>query len=788
VVGVRKIFMISYADIKKAKGHTVSLLLMFIITSLLLNLGLLVFANFGSYFQNMTKELNSSDVYYIMPSRLYNTEVEEYIKNNENITKMQKTNPLWTTATIPYKGNTKEITFIINDSDANRNLSKWKLVGEHLTPDSMSVYVPYVLSIDGGYKLNDKFEVTFKDNTVITFTIKGFTEDAFFSSLDTGFLGIYLPHDTYEKVVQKLDDKYNATLIFANLEKNNKDVETGIREIIKKQDNSFAMADVTSSLFSLDLQIIKMSRTLMASILSVMMMAFAVIIAAVCLIVVRFRIGNSIEDDMTKIGSLKAMGYTSRQIILSIIMRFVFIATIGSIAGISLSYLTTPAISDVLAHQSGLMWVQGFDSVISVISLFVILLFVVIVSSIASRRIHKLHPIVALRGGIITHSFRKNRLPLHKSAGSLPFVLALKSMLQNVKQSIMMVIIFIAVSFASTFAVVMFYNTTIDTKTFAETPGIEISNAQAVLNANADNRKLVDSISSLNDVRKVQFVDTAMIKVDNYDVPVYIMDDYSKKETNAVYTGRYPLHSNEVVIAGYLADMMEKKLGDSVTLKIGDKQAEFIITGFSQGANMGGLNASIRHDGILKLNPDFKQVSLQIYLNKDVKADEFVKELEDIYGDSIVKTVNMDKEFKQGMGMYTSIISKLGIAILVVTILVIVLVLYFVINSLVTRKKRELGIQKAVGFTTLQLMNQLSLGFLPPIVTGVLIGSILGITQTNAIMSAAQRGMGIMKANYIITPLWIALFGVAVVIFSYIISMFITYRIRKISAYALVSE
>jgi putative ABC transport system permease protein len=597
-----------------------------------------------------------------------------------------------------------------------------------------------------------------------------------------------LPHDTYEKVVQKLDDKYNATLIFANLEKNNKDVETGIREIIKKQDNSFAMADVTSSLFSLDLQIIKMSRTLMASILSVMMMAFAVIIAAVCLIVVRFRIGNSIEDDMTKIGSLKAMGYTSRQIILSIIMKFVYIATIGSIAGISLSYLTTPAISDVLAHQSGLMWVQGFDSVISVISLFVILLFVVIVSSIASRRIHKLHPIVALRGGIITHSFRKNRLPLHKSAGSLPFVLALKSMLQNVKQSIMIVIIFIAVSFASTFAVVMFYNTTIDTKTFAETPGIEISNAQAVLNANADNRKLVDSISSLNDVRKVQFVDTAMIKVDNYDVPVYIMDDYSKKETNAVYTGRYPLHSNEVVIAGYLADMMEKKLGDSVTLKIGDKQAEFIITGFSQGANMGGLNASIRHDGILKLNPDFKQVSLQIYLNKDVKADEFVKELEDIYGDSIVKTVNMDKEFKQGMGMYTSIISKLGIAILVVTILVIVLVLYFVINSLVTRKKRELGIQKAVGFTTLQLMNQLSLGFLPPIVTGVLIGSILGITQTNAIMSAAQRGMGIMKANYIITPLWIALFGVAVVIFSYIISMFITYRIRKISAYALVSE
>lgn len=55
-------------------------------------------------------------------------------------------------------------------------------------------------------------------------------------------------------------------------------------------------------------------------------------------------------------------------------------------------------------------------------------------------------------------------------------------------------------------------------------------------------------------------------------------------------------------------------------------------------------------------------------------------------------------------------------------------------------------------------------------------------------MSVAQRAMGITKANFIITPVWIALFGVAIVIVSYITSMLITYRIRKISAYALISE
>jgi putative ABC transport system permease protein len=784
---MRKIFKLSFANIRKTKAHTVSILLMFIIAAMLLNLGLLVFVNFGGYFEKVTKELNSSDVFYLMPEGLYSDRVEEYVENNDDVKMLQRENPLWAAGTIPYNNDTRECVFLINDGDKNRNFSKWKFVGEHLAPDSMSIYVPYVMSIDGGYRLNDKFQVNFKD-TVITFTIKGFTEDVFFSSLDTGVMGVYLPHDTYRKVVEKLGSKHNAALIFANLEKKNKDVENGIREIIREE-NPYIDANAPSTFLSLDMNVVKLSRSLMASGVSVMMIAFAAIIAAVCLIVVRFRIGNSIEEDMTKIGSLKAVGYTSRQIISSVVTQFSLIALIGSIAGISMSYLATPALSNVFAHQSGLMWVQGFDGAISSISLVVILFVVAIVSFMAARRINKLNPIVALRGGITTHSFRRNYMPLHKSKGSLPFVLAIKLMLQNMKQSIMIGVIFIVVSFASTFALVMFYNSVIDTKTFAETPGTELSDVIAVSNPIADKTALVESVKNLEGVRKVQYIDTTMIKSGNYEVAAFVMDDYSKKETNTVYEGRYPLHSNEVVVSGYLAKTLNKSIGDSITLKINDKEAEYIITGYSQGSYMGGLSIiSIRRDGILKLDPDFKQQNLQIYLNKDVKSADFKVKLEELYGDSVVKTVDMDKEFQQGMGLYTGVVSKVGVTIMVVTILVVILVLYFVINSSVIRKKHELGIQKALGFTTLQLMNQLSLGFLPPVITGVLLGSLLGMTQTNGIMTLTQKAMGIMRANYIITPIWIALFGAGIVIVSYGFSMLITYRIRKISAYGLVSE
>jgi putative ABC transport system permease protein len=756
---------------------------MFLIAALLLSAGLLVSINFGSFFGKITQELNASDVYYIVSSHSYSQEMDNYLKNHENVLKMQKEDSLWTKASVPYNDDAREVSFLLNDADSKRNLSKWKLMEGNLSTDAMSIYLPYVMRVDGGYKLNDTFKMTFKDNTVLTFTIKGFTEDVFFSSFDTGVLGAYLPHETYERVTQLLGDKYNAAVIFANLNKKDKNIETEISEMIKT-DNTVSSKNIISR----QQPLVKMSRTMMADIIAVMMVAFAVIIAIVCLIVVRFRIGNSIEDDMTKIGSLKAIGYTSRQIVLSIVIQFSIIALVGSIVGISLSYLTTPVLSDVFAHQSGLMWTQGFDGAISSIALFSILFIIIIVSFISAGRIHKLNPIVALRGGITTHTFRKNHLPLHTSRGSLPLVLAFKSMLQNMKQSLMIGIILVAVSFASTFAVVMFYNTTIDTRTFAETPGVELSNAVAVLNPKADNVKLVEKINNLSNVRKVQFIDETMIKIENNDVSVYVMDDYTKKETNTIYEGRYPIHSNEVVLAGILANMLQKNIGDNVALKFEGKQAEYIVTGLTQGASMGGMNASVTRDGIVKINPNFKQQNLQIYLDKDTKADEFVKKLKNTYGDYILVAIDMDRDIELGMGIYTSIVSKVGVAMLVVMILVVILVLYFVISSSVIRRKRELGVQKAIGFTTFQLMNQLSLGFLAPIIIGVFTGSVIGITQTNAIMSDAQRAMGIMKANYIVAPAWIALFGIAIVIVSYVTSMLITYRIRKISAYALVSE
>ncbi|OPX45084.1 FtsX-like permease family protein [Ruminiclostridium hungatei] len=792
-----KLWMLASANIRKTKSVSATLVGMFIIAAFLLNAGLLVVINYGGFFNTLKEELLPADVYYMLPDALYTDEVKAYLDGNEHIPEMQENDMLLLDSKIISKGKEQSFNILFNNMDEQREISKWKFVGEHLPAEEMSVYVPDIFKAVSGYQLNDKIQLKFADKKTaaektLSFTVKGYTEDIFFSSSDTGFMGFYLTSDTYKKVADIINNpEYNMHVVFANLDAvdNAKTVESGIREILHLNSASLLAADVSSLFVVIDLELVEMARCMMATMISVMMVVFSMIIVIVCLLVVRFRIVNSIEEDIMKIGSLKAIGYTSRQIILSVILQFLLLAGMGSLAGIALSYPALPAVAAVFEQQSGLKWEQAFDGAISSSALFTLLLIVVLVAWMAARNLSRLSPINALRGETTARKYKRNHLPLEKAKGRLTAVLAFKSVLQSMKQNIMIGIILIAVTFAGTFGVIMFYNTTIDTKAFAEVPGMEICNAIAVLNPEQDQTQAVKTIESMETVRKVQYLDEVKIKVEGSEASAYVMEDYSKKESMLVYEGRYPRSRNEITLAGILAERLHKTIDDTVTVSFGNQEDVFKVVGLSNGSSMGGLNTSILAEDFKRLNPDFKQQALYIYLDKGTDAGGFIKKLEGRFDKKLLLgAVNFDKEMADGMASYQNIVAAMGLAMLVITLLVVVLVLYFVISSSVIRKKRELGIQKAIGFTTFQLMNQLAIGFTVPIILGAVIGSLLGAFYTNTLMSVSMKGMGVMRAGFIVNPYWVVAFGAATIIFSYLLSLLITWRIRKISAYALVTE
>jgi len=114
--------------------------------------------------------------------------------------------------------------------------------------------------------------------------------------------------------------------------------------------------------------------------------------------------------------------------------------------------------------------------------------------------------------------------------------------------------------------------------------------------------------------------------------------------------------------------------------------------------------------------------------------------------------------------------------------------LYLVIKTTIIRKRRELGIQKALGFTTLQLMNQIALSLSPSIILGAALGAAGAYVFFNPLMEAVMGGMGISQSTLLVPVSWVVVPSAVLVVLAYAISMLIAVRIRKISAYALVSE
>jgi putative ABC transport system permease protein len=217
---------------------------------------------------------------------------------------------------------------------------------------------------------------------------------------------------------------------------------------------------------------------------------------------------------------------------------------------------------------------------------------------------------------------------------------------------------------------------------------------------------------------------------------------------------------------------------------VGAEDIPFLVTGITHGM---AADTYLTFDGIERIFPNFEKVQLMIYLYPGTNAALFIEDMDAQMGDRAFALLDFDAAFAGTVDTFASVFGLVGLVILILAAFIIILIMYFVLDSVIVRRYRDLGIQKALGFTTRNLMRQLSLAFSFPILPGTSVGTTLGILFTNSVMTAAMRPMG-MRSNFIVNVPWAIIAGVSIILLSYCTSMLITWRIRNISAYRLVVE
>ena len=107
-----------------------------------------------------------------------------------------------------------------------------------------------------------------------------------------------------------------------------------------------------------------------------------------------------------------------------------------------------------------------------------------------------------------------------------------------------------------------------------------------------------------------------------------------------------------------------------------------------------------------------------------------MKKVQKQYGNDIEDTLDIDENIESQTSIYTTAIFAVMVIALAINVLVVGMILYLVGTTMITKRKKEFGVMKAIGYSTIQLMNQISISYLPVIITGVVIGGVLGLFFT----------------------------------------------------------
>jgi len=778
-----KITNLAIANIKHNKSATTSLFVLIFLASMLLNMGITIITQMNTFYDDKVTKLRDAHAAVVIDKINYDESYDQYLSSYVGVSEIEvEQSIVMNSALFKFGGSEMSHGLAFFNAKTEKKIAPLAIVEQLDTAQDNDIYLPYIFSTSGGYQLGDIISIKYRDHNY-TYRIAAFFEATMLGSNNMGLMKVFLPDNTYNMLSQQLKEKESAVLLSVLLV--DKSVAATLLADFKRSFPQLQTGEFNGYYWDNEINIVKTSNSMTVNIIAMILVAFAAIIVVVSLIVIKFRVSTSIEDGMVNIGILQALGYTNNQIIASIMVQFLSITCIASIVGVSSSYLVDPLLGEVISSLTGLVWHASFNGLINILSIVLIALLVLIVVLFSTSRIRKLTVVASLRGGIHTHNFRKNFIPLDKLKGSIHLLLACKTLLANIKQNIMLVIIVTAITFASVFSIVLYYNIAKEKQTFFHLVGSETSNVIVLSNHNENG--LVQKLEQLDGVDKVNILDVTLTDIDGQSFYTHISNDYSRLNNNTVYKGRAPQYNNEISISWSVSNMLGKGIGDMVTVEVGQQSSSYLITGLSQSINYMGQFAAITLTGIKNHIPEYEPSTFHVY-SDGVKNSEIITAIQQTYGDTLEDIIDVDETIESQSGMYATAMFFIMFIILITTMLVVILILYLVIKTIITKRKKEFGILKGIGYTTLQLMNQIAWSFVPIVIVGVVIGGLLGSLYTNKLLALLLSSVGIRSVNFIVNYPVIITFCIIITLLAYVVSMLIARKIKHISAYELITE
>lgn len=574
------------------------------------------------------------------------------------------------------------------------------------------------------------------------------------------------------------------------------------------------------------------------------MSVFLSVVTLICaLFLILHKISKDMEEQMVQIGVLEALGYTSRELSCSYICEYILTGGIGAVTGGIAAAVFSP-VMDTLTRgminrdvHTDVNILRIFIVVISIIAL------VTLFALSRAARVKKFPPVVAFRKGIKTHHFGKNILPLEKMRHSINVRLAFKGICSDLRSNIGTGICIIAAGVAVMFSVYLFDFFKSGYDGLLGVTGMEIPDISMTMMSGVNGENFCDEIRKFPEVEKVLLTHAMLNKVEikgsNQNATVISYSDFSLTDNIHPKTGRFPAYDNEIMISAKREETENRHIGDNIILKGDVCEKSYLITGIVSAMNNDSMSVYMTEDGYRRIRPSDRPNTVEITLKNEEDRPAFTDKLTSLYGASakdaayaqsaqgsleerirakadekmavlisqygvtdvdyairigdtvisgnsshfMIKDISSMKVLaKSQMASIAAVTKTFSLWAVIFIAVVVAVILGIIAVSAVKRQRREFGIMKSMGYTSRELMLQLTLRILPVTVISACIAAVLSV-RVQRIFWMAGFGVQIPES----LPLIIGA-AAALVLYCLTVTYISAGSIRKISVTELMTE
>ncbi|MBO7564100.1 MAG: FtsX-like permease family protein [Clostridiales bacterium] len=609
------------------------------------------------------------------------------------------------------------------------------------------IYLVQGIATNEGCKVGDdlRFQTKYGE---YNFKIEGFVVEPVDGCAMVGWKTVYVAPETFEKLASDVDAVDNpdaagrVTIVYvykkADCEMSDGEFARTINRDTGIQDYAYASATKTQ---------MKRYTNLFSDIICSIMIGFAMVLAGVVLIIMAHNITVTIEMSYAELGILKAEGFTKGRIRVLFIMQYLLAEITGAIIGTILSIPMISLFGGIFQPITAIIAKKDVDLETSLTLLLLILGLSVLVILLATRKVAKVSPVKALTGesrDVYFESF----LTAPVSGKNLSLSLSYRQFSSNKRRYFVAILIT---------ALLMFFMLTVNlmasamkSKSALEAMGTilcEVEVRPQDRNFTEEEMEAIESVMKEEPtVNKSIFFRNEYVTVNGNTIYCQF---YKDPETINMVSGRAPVYDNELVITDILAEDLGLKTGDKLVVARREYREEFIVSGIFCSMNDTGMTMAMGDAGAKKIGVN-GYIWYGASLSKPKEADRLAKALEEKLGAGLKIVADSNFSEVSDIKSISTAVMVMRYTIYVFSIIFVLVVVSMICSKSFAQERRDLGIYKAIGFTSRKLRSLFALRFLIIAVIGSAIGTVLSLLFSSKGLSMLLRSVGICNfiSNY----------------------------------------